>query len=64
MGGDLKRPAFLKPAFDAFARTLPHQRPAVFPGLDHGASGDPGPANRGAQPGVLAPELRAFFSRP
>ncbi len=42
MGGDLKRPAFLRPAFDAFAGTLPHHRQAVFPGLDHGASGDPG----------------------
>ena len=64
MGGDLKRPAFLRPAFDALARTLPRNRQAVFPGLDHGASGDPGPANRGARPAVLAPEIRAFFSRP
>ncbi len=39
MGGDLKRPAFLRPAFDAFASTLPHHRQAFFPGLDHGASG-------------------------
>ena len=64
VGGDLKRPAFLRPAFDALARTLPHSRQAVFPGLDHGASGDPGPANRGARPAVLAPEIRAFFRRP
>jgi pimeloyl-ACP methyl ester carboxylesterase len=64
MGGDLKRPAFLRPAFDAFARTLPHNRQARFPGLDHGASGDPGPANRGAQPAVLAPAIRSFFSQP
>ena len=63
MGGELERPAFLRPAFDAWARTLPHSRQAVFPGLDHGASGDPGPANRGARPAVLAPEIRAFFSQ-
>jgi pimeloyl-ACP methyl ester carboxylesterase len=64
MGGDLKRPAFLRPAFDACARTLPHHRQARFPGLDHGASGDPGPANRGAQPAVLTPDIRSFFSQP
>jgi pimeloyl-ACP methyl ester carboxylesterase len=64
MGGDLKRPAFLKPAFDAYARTLPHNRQVRFPGLDHGASGDPGPANRGGQPAALAPEIRSFFSQP
>jgi len=64
MGGDLKRPAFLKPAFDAYARTLPHNRQVTFPGLDHGASGDPGPANRRGQPAVLAPQIRSFFSQP
>ena len=62
MGGDLEQQAFLRPAFDALARTLPRNRQAVFPGLDHGASGDPGPANRGARPAVLAPEIRAFFA--
>ena len=64
MGGDLKRPAFLRPAFDAFARTLPHNRQLLFPGLDHGASGDPGPANHGGQPAALAPAIRSFFSQP
>jgi hypothetical protein len=64
MGGDLRRPAFLRPAFDDLARTLPHNRQARFPGLDHGASGDPGPANRGAQPAVLTPDIRSFFSQP
>ena len=64
MGGDMKRPAFLRPAFDACARTLPHHRQALFPGLDHGASGDPGPSNRGAQPAVLTPDIRSFFSQP
>ena len=64
MGGDLKRPAFLRPAFDALAGTLPHNRQARFPGLDHGASGDPGPANRGGRPAALAPAIRSFFSQP
>jgi pimeloyl-ACP methyl ester carboxylesterase len=62
LGGDMKRPAFIKPAFDALVRTLPHNRPAVFPGLDHGGSGDPGPANRGGKPETVAPEIRSFFA--
>ena len=45
MGGDMKRPALIKPAFDALAQTLPHCRSALFPGLDHGGTGDPGPSN-------------------
>ena len=56
--------AFLRPAFDALAGTLPHNRQARFPGLDHGASGDPGPANRGGRPAALAPAIRSFFSQP
>ena len=63
MGGDMKRPAFIKPAFDALARTLPHVRCAVFPGLDHGGSSDPGPANRGGKPETVAPEIRSFFDQ-
>ena len=64
MGGDLKRQAFLRPAFDALARTLPHHRQALFPGLDHGASGDPGPANRSARPAPSSPRaFRSFFSQ-
>ena len=31
LAGDMKRPAFIKPAFDAFARTLPHNRRIRFP---------------------------------
>jgi pimeloyl-ACP methyl ester carboxylesterase len=62
LGGDMKRPAFIRPAFDALARTPPHSRSAVFPGLDHGGSGDPGPANRGGKPETIAPEIRSFFA--
>jgi hypothetical protein len=64
MGGDMKHPAFIRPAFDALARTLPHVRCAVFAGLDHGGSGDPGPANRGGRPEVVAPAIGSFFARP
>jgi pimeloyl-ACP methyl ester carboxylesterase len=64
MGGDMKHPAFIWPAFEAMAQTLPHVRCAVFPGLDHGGSGDPGPANRGGRPEVVAPAIRSFFAQP
>jgi pimeloyl-ACP methyl ester carboxylesterase len=64
MGGDMKRPAFIRLAFDAFAGTLPHVRVVRFHGLDHGGSSDPGPANRGGKPQVVAPAIRSFFSRP
>ena len=64
MGGDMKRPAFIRPAFDALARTLPHNRCVQFPGLDHGGSSDPGPANRGGKPSAVAPDLRSFYARP
>ena len=63
MGGDMKRPAFIRPAFDALARTLPHHRSVRFPGLDHGGSSDPSPANRGGQPGVVAPDVLKFFGQ-
>lgn len=63
MGGDMKRPAFIRPAFDALTQTLPHNRCARFPGLDHGGSGDPGPANRGGKPANVAPDVLAFFAR-
>jgi len=64
MGGDMKHPAFIRPAFDALAQTLPHSRQAVFPGLDHGGSADVGPANRGGKPDIVAPEIRSFLARP
>jgi pimeloyl-ACP methyl ester carboxylesterase len=63
LGGDMKRPAFIRPAFDAFARTLPHNRRVRFPGLDHGGSADVGPANRGGKPEMVAPEIRSFFAQ-
>jgi pimeloyl-ACP methyl ester carboxylesterase len=64
LGGDRKRPAFIKPAFDALARTLPHNRRLRFPGLDHGGSSDVGPTNRNGKPEVVAPAIRSFFARP
>jgi pimeloyl-ACP methyl ester carboxylesterase len=63
LGGDMKRPGFIRPAFDALGQTLPRSRQAVFAGLDHGGSSDRGPANRGGQPAVVAPEIRAFFAQ-
>ena len=63
LGGDMKRPGFIRPAFDALGETLPRSRRAVFAGLDHGGSSDRGPANRGGQPAVVAPEIRSFFAQ-
>ena len=54
LGGDMKRPAFIKPTFDAFAQTLPHNRRVRFPGLDHGGSTDVGPTNRRGKPEIVA----------
>jgi hypothetical protein len=64
MGGDMKRPAFIRPAFEALAQTLPRVQCAVFPGLDHGGSADVGPANRGGKPDTVAPAIRSFFAQP
>jgi hypothetical protein len=64
LGGDMKRPAFIRPAFDAFARTLEHNRRVRFPGLDHGGSSDVGPTNRRGKPEVVAPAIRSFFAQP
>jgi pimeloyl-ACP methyl ester carboxylesterase len=64
LGGDMKRPAFIKPAFDALARTLPHNRRVRFPGLDHGGSADVSPINRHGKPEIVAPEIRSFFAQP
>lgn len=60
MGGSNGLP-FLKPALDALARTLPHNRRAEFPGLDHGGSSDISDTNRGGKPEVVAPMVRGFF---
>jgi pimeloyl-ACP methyl ester carboxylesterase len=62
LGGDMKRPGFIRPAFDALSETLPRSRRAVFAGLDHGGSSDPGPTNRAGKPAVVAPEIRSFFA--
>jgi pimeloyl-ACP methyl ester carboxylesterase len=62
LGGDMKRPAFIRPAFDALAKTLPHNRCVRFPGLDHGGSTDVGPTNRHGKPEIVAPEIRSFFA--
>jgi pimeloyl-ACP methyl ester carboxylesterase len=64
LGGDMKRPAFIRPAVDALARTLPHNRRVRFPGLEHGGSTDVGPTNRGGKPEVVAPAIRSFFAQP
>jgi pimeloyl-ACP methyl ester carboxylesterase len=64
VGGDMKRPAFIRPAFDALASTLPRNRCAVFRGLDHGGSADVGPANRGGKPEIVAPAIQSFFAQP
>ena len=50
LGGEMKRPGFIRPAFDALGQTLPRSRRAVFAGLDHGGSSDPGPSNRARCP--------------
>jgi pimeloyl-ACP methyl ester carboxylesterase len=63
LGGSMEQPAFIKPAFDAFAQTLPHNRRVMFPGLDHGGSADVGPANPGGKPEIVAPEIRTFFAQ-
>jgi pimeloyl-ACP methyl ester carboxylesterase len=64
LGGDMQHPAFIRPAFDAFAQTLPHNRRVEFPGLDHGGASDVGPTNPGGQPEVVAPAIRSFFAQP
>jgi pimeloyl-ACP methyl ester carboxylesterase len=63
LGGEMKRPGFIRPAFEALGRTLPRSRKAVFAGLDHGGSSDPGPSNRAGKPAFVAPEIRAFFGQ-
>ncbi len=62
IGGCMKRPAFIRPAFEALAQTLPHNRCVLIPGLGHGGSSDVGPANRGGQPQRVAPVIRSFFA--
>ena len=59
--GGSKGLAFLKPALDDLAQTLPGSRRVEFAGLDHGGSADVTNANRGGKPEVVAPELRGFL---
>ena len=64
LGGSKKGPAFLRPALDALAQTLPHSRRVEFPGLDHGGSSDAGSTNPGGgKPEIVAREIRPFFAR-
>jgi pimeloyl-ACP methyl ester carboxylesterase len=66
LGGSKGLP-FLKPGLDALARTLPRSRRVEFPGLDHGASSDPGHTNPAGKPEIVAQvarEVRAFFGTP
>jgi pimeloyl-ACP methyl ester carboxylesterase len=64
LGGSKKGPAFLRPALDALAQTLPHSRRVEFPGLDHGGSSDAGSTNPGGKPELVAQEIRPFFAQP
>jgi pimeloyl-ACP methyl ester carboxylesterase len=64
LGGSKKGPAFLRPALDALAQTLPHNRRVEFPGLDHGGSSDAGSTNPGGgKPEIVAQEIRPFFAQ-
>jgi pimeloyl-ACP methyl ester carboxylesterase len=55
---------FLKPALDALAQTLPHNRRVQFPGLDHGGSSDASSTNPGGgKPEIVARQIRPFFAQ-
>jgi pimeloyl-ACP methyl ester carboxylesterase len=55
---------FLKPALDALAQTLPHNRRVQFPGLDHGGSSDASSTNPGGgKPEIIARQIRPFFAQ-
>ena len=61
LGGD-RSPRYLQSALDHLERTIPGARRVVLPGLDHGGSSDPSPANpRGGSPELVAQALRGFF---
>lgn len=64
LGGSKKGPAFLRPALDALARTLPRSQRVELPGLDHGGSSDVSPTNRGGKPEAVATEIGRFFAQP
>jgi len=63
LGGSKGLP-FLKPALDALAQTLPHNRRVQFPGLDHGGSSDASSTNPGGgKPEIVARQIRPFFAQ-
>ena len=63
LGGSKGLP-FLKPALDALAQTLPHNRRVQFPGLDHGGSSDASSTNPGpGKPEIVATQIRPFFAQ-
>jgi pimeloyl-ACP methyl ester carboxylesterase len=63
LGGSKGLP-FLKPALDALAHTLPHNRRVEFPGLDHGGTSDVSSTNPGGgKPETVALEIRHFFAQ-
>lgn len=64
LGGSKKGPAFLRPALDALAQTLPHNQRVELPGLDHGGSSDVSNTNRNGKPEVVAQQMRPFFAQP
>lgn len=63
LGGSKGLPS-LRPALDALARILPHNRRVEFAGLDHGGSSDISSTNRSGKPDIVAPEIRHFFAQP
>jgi len=62
--GGSKSPAYLKAALDTLENILPHAQRIEFPGLNHGGSSDPGSANPGGKPEVVAQAVRQFLSEP
>jgi hypothetical protein len=63
LGGSKGLP-FLKPALDALAQILPHNRRVEFRGLDHGGSSDASSTNPGGgKPETVAHEISAFFAQ-
>jgi len=57
--GGSKSPAYLKTGLAALEKALPHVTRVELAGLNHGASWN---RDRGGAPGVVAAELRKFFS--
>ncbi len=62
MGGSRRGPAFIRPALDALAVTLPRCTRLELYGLDHGSPADPSKTNRYGNPTAVAAAMRPFFS--